>query len=408
MEVNNYIFFLIISQILFLFGLFYFNYKFINISSNKVFRYYSSFILSLIFLSCLIGYSYFFFKVNHKFILTFIIFFILFGFYILSKKIYFVFSGLDLKYFFLKKNNLNLYIIIILILFFLLSISPPTDIDSIDYHIGAPLIWFEHQSFIPRSDWLHYRLTGLGEYINIIGIYLKTYNFGQIIQFFSLVLVLIAGCNYINNKVNKKFFIITILSCPLLLFLVSTQKYQLAGSAIIFCSIIFLTHKSKLSDFEIIIILCSIFFALGSKFSYLIQSGLIWFYLLYKCYYLKKVTKLFLYSIIIFFVVLFFPLYLKNFIFYGDPLSPILEGFKINKDYNILNFINYNKTFAIDFNNYEFIFYSFFPKSFGEITTILGLAPLLIFFIQFKKTDKNSKVILIFAILGTLIVFFFV
>ena len=77
------------------------------------------------------------------------------------------------------------------LLFFLLCISPPTDIDSIDYHLGAPATWYEYKSFYSRKDWLHYRFTGLGEYINIIGIYLKTFNFGQLIQFFSLKLQLL-------------------------------------------------------------------------------------------------------------------------------------------------------------------------------------------------------------------------
>ena len=164
------------------------------------------------------------------------------------------------------------------------------------------------------------------------------------------------GHKHIENSANKKYFILAVLSCPLLLFLISTQKYHLTAASIVFCSIIFILNKSKLSNLDIICLVGSLIFAVGSKFSYIIPCGLIWFYLAYKCYNLGRIKNLIIYSFISFIFILILPLYLKNYLFYGDPLSPILEIFKNNSDQNIINFINYNKSFALDLNNLE-LFY---------------------------------------------------
>ena len=257
-----------------------------------------------------------------------LIFFTAYGLFHLLKFLLKNFKKFKIKYFYSE------YSILIYLLFFLLCISPPTDIDSIDYHLGAPATWYEYKSFYSRKDWLHYRFTGLGEYINIIGIYLKTFNFGQLIQFFSLILVGLFGYKHIENSANKKYFILAVLSCPLLLFLISTQKYHLTSASIIFCSIIFILHNSKFSNLDIICLVGSLIFAVGSKFSYIIPCGLIWFYLAYKCYNFGNIKNLIIYSLISFIFILIIPLYLKNYFFYGDPLSPILEIFKNNSGSN--------------------------------------------------------------------------
>ena len=402
-EINNFIFLLILFQILFFFGFIIFNYQIVtrnNFINESVYKLYFSFILFLVFLSFIIGCSYFFFQVNHKYIYALIIFFIIYGLFFLPKLLVKNFNKLKIK------DAYSKYVLLIYFLFFLLCISPPTDIDTIDYHLGAPISWHEYGSFYLRYDWLHYRLTGLGEYINIVGVYLKTFNFGQFIQFFALIMVGLIGYKNIKIVGNKKYFLLAILSCPLLLFLLSTQKYQLTGASIIFCSTIFITYRSKLSNLDIICVLCSLLFAVGSKFSYIVPSGFIWLYLAYKCYYSNKIINLLIYSFIAFVLILILPLYLKNYFFYRDPLSPILEEFKITKDQNIINFLNFNKTFAINYENLEFIINLFVPKRLGEIATVLGIIPLFIFFINFKKIDLKSKKIFFFIIIGVLFIFF--
>ena len=161
-ETNNYIFIQSLLQIFFIFGLAGLA-KFITPTYSEKFQ--VNFIWNMIFLviftSCILGYYFFFFIVNHSLILFFL-------YSISGLGIIIILSNLKIINRLVLNNNKIL--IIFFILYFVLSLSPPTDIDSIDYHLGAPLIVFENKTFFPRFDWIHFRLTGLGENLNIIGI----------------------------------------------------------------------------------------------------------------------------------------------------------------------------------------------------------------------------------------------
>ena len=74
----------------------------------------------------------------------------------------------------------------------LASLGPPTDADSLDYHLGVPLDILRHHQDYPRLDWLHARLVGLGEYLNLLGLAGGTDIFGATLQFSGLVIGLIA------------------------------------------------------------------------------------------------------------------------------------------------------------------------------------------------------------------------
>ena len=51
----------------------------------------------------------------------------------------------------------------------LACLGPPSDADSLDYHLGVPLDWLRNGGSYPRPDWFHGRLIGLGESINLFG-----------------------------------------------------------------------------------------------------------------------------------------------------------------------------------------------------------------------------------------------
>ena len=112
------------------------------------------------------------------------IFIILFGFY---KPAYLKF----VKFIFVKKNiKLNL-IYIILFFYFLLSLSPISDPDSLDYHITVPLYilnFFDHPF---HKYWLTSQLSGSGETLLLYGLSLGALNFSQLLQFFSLFMLII-------------------------------------------------------------------------------------------------------------------------------------------------------------------------------------------------------------------------
>ena len=109
-----------------------------------------------------------------------------------------------------------------MLLYFFLSISGVTDIDSIDYHLGIPLEWYRNESFFPRFDWLHFRGASLGEILNLFGLHFGSDNFGQLIQFSGLLIVLLSTKKYLNNE-NFFIFSILILGCTVLFFNFNTK-----------------------------------------------------------------------------------------------------------------------------------------------------------------------------------------
>ena len=68
------------------------------------------------------------------------------------------FKGIKLL---IKDFKFNLFLIPIII-FFVLSLSPVTDADSLDYHIGYGLNVINNGTFSPRYDWYHNMLSGHG------------------------------------------------------------------------------------------------------------------------------------------------------------------------------------------------------------------------------------------------------
>ena len=82
----------------------------------------------------------------------------------------------------------NLVISLIIFSFFLVSLLPSLDADTLDYHLGFGLDIIREGNLTNRQDWLHFRLAGAGEYINLIGLIFGSKNFGQVIQFSSLLI----------------------------------------------------------------------------------------------------------------------------------------------------------------------------------------------------------------------------
>ena len=66
------------------------------------------------------------------------------------------------------------------------ALGPPTDADSLDYHLGVPLDILRHHGAYPRLDWFHTRLVGLGESLNMLGLAGGTDVLGAVLQFAGL------------------------------------------------------------------------------------------------------------------------------------------------------------------------------------------------------------------------------
>src|SRR4030067_1938548 len=75
----------------------------------------------------------------------------------------------------------------LLFLFFLLCITPVSDADSIAYHLAVPLQILRNQTNHAIGEfWLHGRLIGSGEYLNMLGLAMGSDCFGSLTQWVTL------------------------------------------------------------------------------------------------------------------------------------------------------------------------------------------------------------------------------
>ncbi len=326
---------------------------------------------------------------------------ILFLFILVFEILYILFF---FKYF--TKNKFNFfqnYDYLILIIFLFYCFSPITDADSLDYHLGGVIDIFRKQEFIARTDeWYHFRLIGLGEMINFYGLLFYSLNFGQIFQVLTISNILIIFS--ILNK-NYKLNYLILFSFPLFASLLLSAKHLLIVSNcyLIIFSLILL--KDKLLKYSIFGLLILVLAPLGFKHSYLIYSLPLWIVIFLNY---KNEINLFKYlylSLFIFFLIPFI-FYFKNFLHYGDPITPFLEFLKISPNLNVMDFADELRSFVIVFNFFEFplipIIHSI-PFSLSKITLLTSPIVLVSYLLFFRFND--SKILLSYAIVVFILLF---
>ena len=342
-----------------------------------------------------------YFKINPIVISVVSIFIISSGFY---KPIYF-------KNFVnnFNQNDKKVYLIYFLLFFyFLLSLSPNTDPDSLEYHLTIPIYQLNFQNIPIVKYWLTSQLSGAGESFFMYGITLGSIYLSQFLQFISLFLLIIFILNFQHKNYNfsdqKKIYVsLIILTMPVLLFLVSTSKPQMFPLINnFFCLILTTIYLPKLNIkysikcfiLIIFLLLCSIHF----KFNFILSSGLISLLAIYEMY--KK------------------GLLVKS-IFIALPISLVLIAPK-----EIYEFLNLNKNIFFNFfnpvtdiyssvdinnslkhgtgNSRLFPIWIFFPyPNFSVITYTLG--PMVLYFIFGLKL--NLKIIKKYLLLSLTFIF---
>ena len=132
-------------------------------------------IFLIIILFQLIYYLNFYPRISGK-IISYILFFGFFICLIINKSLI---QNLNIRF---EKKLIFVYLF--LFLYFLLALSAVTDIDSLDYHLGAPLgNGIEIRHFNPDMIGFIIRGASLGEILNLFGLHFGSDNFGQLIQF---------------------------------------------------------------------------------------------------------------------------------------------------------------------------------------------------------------------------------
>lgn len=168
--------------------------------------------------------------------------------------IIFIFGIYNLQFYFnfLKRLKFNftisyfeILILLLIFCFFLISISPPSMADALDYHYGIPLYLLNLNEIPNPYLWIHGALSNNGEFINSLAIYVGTDNFGSFLQFLILISFVIFLRNKIQNKKKFIFVAIFILCSPTLLQLMSGPKFLLFPQVATATALLFVLEKKK-------------------------------------------------------------------------------------------------------------------------------------------------------------------
>jgi len=327
------------------------------------------------------------FKLN--FISEYIIYIIIFIKVILTLKFQKYLQYKDIYFFFKKIGKYNIFII----LFFLLSILPLSDADSIATHLFVAKNFNNYGSLNFDEN---FNIEGMLYFGNEILLQLsfifKSDNFGSQLNFFSLLLFLY------TYKKNEDFRII-IFSIPLIIFFISTQKLQLFFG-LIFLSIFILSKENLLKNkIDFFIFSYLLLFFCSGKINYIIFGLIIYIFLCLKS---KRYFKLITSFSLINFVLFLLPILVIKFINIGNPISPFFDEFFYNRE----NF----KAFEVSLRSSEGWYSSinirdilkpFFPLDLYTLSSGFGLIFLLLLFdIKNYKTVHYIPYIIIFSVLA--------
>ena len=335
-------------------------------------------------------YIYFlFFGVNKIFLQIFVILLILIGFY---KPVHF---KSFLKIIKLIDNKIKFLLLLFIFSYFLLSILPITDPDSLDYHLTVPYLSLLSNKFFIEKEWFTSQLAGAGEALITLGLSINAYKLSSILQFVSLFSIVFAIINLNFKNVllkieNKILISLSILCIPSFLFLTFTAKPQLfsiATNFIAFLMTFFVLPYENNKKRVIIVFACISFLALSStqfKFSFFLSSSIILLFAFYEM--IKK--KLFLKS---FFIVLFLFIIIiipREYFDYSYLSTDIIKNFfqPVTDNYVSGYFVESLRHGSGNPRYYPY--WLFLPIYHNQInlftlTEILGLT-VLIFFVNFK------------------------
>lgn len=258
----------------------------------------------------------------------------------------------------------------------LAALGPPTDADSLDYHLGVPLDWLRHGGAYPRSDWLHARLAGLGEALNMLGLASGTDVLGALLQASGLFVVTATVAGMARGADNRVFAILITLTTPVLLSLVPTQKPQLLPVAASTLGLVILVSRADKPDlWALAVAFGSVAFSMGCKYSFLITGGVVMFAGLAIAW-RRNMLRVAMIVAMVALAVLVVPLMVRNTLFHGDPISPLLENIRAHPDPEVVAFAKHLRDRGGERSLVRFLL---LPFEFGAtiapglVSTVLGL-----------------------------------
>ena len=291
------------------------------------------------------------------------------------------------------KNSLNInkkIIIIVFISFYLISILPLSDADSISIYQYLPTnIFINGLTDIDLHKNIEFTLLSNAEILLLISPILKSDNFGSQLNLFVLFFFII-----LNFKKHQNFSLI-LLSSPLIIYFISTQKLQLFFGILFLLSFVIIQNNFLKKKCELFILIFLLVFYSSAKVSYILFAVPLFVYFLYKN--LKKIKYIFLYSGISFLVV-YLPLLILKQYYFGNIISPFADNIfgKGLESYEAFVYsIRSSEGWIADPTNYSLYIRPFISFNLSTLSSSLGLVFLLML-VDYNLQKKTKFLPLIF------------
>jgi len=277
----------------------------------------------------------------------------------------------------------------------LLALSPPTDADSLDYHLGVPLEFLRRGTAYPRYDWFHARLIGSGEVLNMLGLAGGTDILNATLSVAALFALLMAVISRLETGRDRIFALGSLISCPFLLFLVPNQKPFLLPVAANTLALLLLSERFRsLDGRSIMLAFGCCFFAMSCKYSFLLSGSVVLFFGMVAAYISRRAVVAITLALV-FYLTMVFPMELQKFLFYGDPISPMLEVFKEHGDAGLTRFAQYVRYYSM--STLSFPLGIILPDTVGRLSSVLGLGVLSCCVVLFNARRSIIMVTAAFA-----------
>jgi Protein of unknown function (DUF1420) len=212
------------------------------------------------------------------------------------------------------------------------ALGPAVDADSLEQHLAVPLDWLRRGGAYPRLDWFTARYVGLGESLNMMGLAAGTDGLGAAFQATGLIAALIAVSAFAKTRADQLFAVLLVVACPIILPLLVNQKSQLLPAAGLTVALVILVKRFNSFDLSTAFLAfgCAAF-AMGSKHSFLLSGSVVVLIGLIAAVRARRFSSAVL-VLAVFFAIIAAPVFARNWVFYGDPLSPLLERWRPDGD----------------------------------------------------------------------------
>ncbi len=258
------------------------------------------------------------------------------------------------------------WLVLLGLVLLLIALSPPTDADSLDYHLGVPVQVLRTGGLGFDARELHYQMFGFGEMLNLLGLANGCASLGAFLQLLSLGWMLLACLDFMRGDQSLPALML-VLGMPALIALLPGSKHLLTGACCTtVCFLYFLKYGRAASLKGFLLALAALLFAIGIKYSFLISGGLLAVYAL-----LRNESRIFPKLLSAAGPALLFcgPLFLFKLYRFHDPLAPFGTGAWGN-DPVVTWFCGFVRNYTE--SGFRFPFSVLVPSHYGAVSSVLG------------------------------------